>query len=244
MDFFATLPTEIRLPRDCCSNLSVFITVWTIFLSAISLWHIPNSKYGIYPPTLPYRPVKRCNSCTYEDGYAELYPLNCLKQDDYYFSKRLARCDDSSSEQATRLNAKKSNRRTHYFHVLSTHIVDRCIEDSVGTIAIGDRGGIREDEDGEVKDWGKHGNLDLHSWAFDRFRNVLEYKAEAEGISVERVSERETSKSCTYCGRERKANRVERGLYMCDECGVVANGDVTEAENIRQKVSPSLACAG
>ena len=33
----------------------------------------------------------------YEDGYSELYPLNCLKQDDYYFSKRLARgrWDDS-----------------------------------------------------------------------------------------------------------------------------------------------------
>jgi len=52
----------------------------------------------------------------YQDGDAELYPLNCLKQDDYYFSKRIARCDDSDSEQATRLNQKKSRRRTHYFH--------------------------------------------------------------------------------------------------------------------------------
>jgi len=32
----------------------------------------------------------------YEDGHSELYPLNCLKQDDYYFSKRIARCDDSN----------------------------------------------------------------------------------------------------------------------------------------------------
>ncbi|WP_178917828.1 RNA-guided endonuclease TnpB family protein [Natronomonas gomsonensis] len=181
----------------------------------------------------------------YEDGRSELYPLNCLKQDDYYFSKRLAQCDDSDSEQAMRLNQKKAARRTHYFHTLSKHIVQRCVGEGVGTIVVGDLSGIREDkENGESKNWGKHGNLDLHSWAFDRFTDILEYKAEIEGISVEEVSERDTSKSCSCCGRKRDANRVERGLYVCDSCDTVANADVNGAENIRQKVSPSLACDG
>jgi len=181
----------------------------------------------------------------FEDGHGEMYPLNCLKQDDYYFSKRIARCDDSCSELADRLNQTKSARRTHYFHALSKHLVERCVGKGVGTIAIGDLGGIRDDDEtGEAKDWGRHGNLDLHSWAFDRFTGMLEYKAEAEGIGVTRVSERDTSKSCSCCGRVRDANRVERGLYTCDECGLVANADVNGAENIRQKVSPSLACDG
>jgi len=181
----------------------------------------------------------------YEGGHAELYPLNCLKQDDYYFSKRIARCDDSASEQATRLNQKKSARRTHYFHTLSKHIVQRCVAEGVGTIVVGDLSGIREDEENnESKNWGKHGNLDLHSWAFDRFTSMLEYKGEMEGITVEKVSERDTSKTCSCCGRKRKANRVERGLYVCDECCTVANADVNGAEKIRQKVSPSLAYDG
>ncbi|MFP8890686.1 RNA-guided endonuclease InsQ/TnpB family protein [Natrialbaceae archaeon A-CW2] len=176
----------------------------------------------------------------YEDGHGELYPLNCLKQDDYYFNKRLSQCDDATSEQATRLNQKKSARRTHYFHTLSKHIVERCVDEKVGTIVVGNLSGIREDEEnGESKNWGKHGNLDRHSWAFDRFTSLLEYKAEMEGITLEQVSERDTSKSCSCCDRERKANRVERGLYVCDECGTVANADVNGAENIRQKVSPS-----
>ena len=176
----------------------------------------------------------------HEDGHAELYPLNCLKQDDYYFSKRIAQCDDSNSEQATRLKQKKSARRTHYFHTLSKHIVQRCVEEEVGTIVVGDLSGVRENEEnGKSTDWGKHGNLDLHSWAFDRFTDLLDYTAEMEGIAVEQVSERDTSKSCSCCGRERDANRVERGLYVCDECGTVANADVNGAENIRQKVSPS-----
>ena len=63
----------------------------------------------------------------FEDGHSELYPLNCLKQDDYYFSKRIARCDDSDSKQANRLNQKKSARRTHYVRTLSKHIVQRCV---------------------------------------------------------------------------------------------------------------------
>jgi len=176
----------------------------------------------------------------YEDGHSELYPLNCLKQDDYYFNKRLAQCDDSHSEQVTRLNHKKSERRSHYFHTLSKHIVQRCVEEGVGTIVIGDLSGIREDdEDTESKNWGSHGNLDLHSWAFDRFTELLTYKAEMKGITVEDVPERDTSKSCSCCGRKRDENRVERGLYVCDECGTAANADVNGAENIRQKVSPS-----
>ena len=105
---------------------------------------------------------------------------------------------------------------------------------------MGDLSGIREDDDtNKSKNWGKHGNLDLHSWAFDRFTDLLEYKAEMEGITVEEASEEDTSKSCSCCGRKRDANRVERGLYVCDDCGTVANADVNGAENIRQKVSLS-----
>ncbi len=179
----------------------------------------------------------------YEDGDSELYPLNCLKQDDYYFSKRIARCDNSDSEQAARLNQKKSARRTHYFHILSKHMIKRCVDEGVGKIVVGDLSGVREDEEnGESKDWGKHGNLDLHSWAFDRFTSMVEYKTEMEDITVVEVSERNTSKSCSCCGRKRDSNRVERGLYVCDDCGTVANADVNGAENIRQKVSPSLSC--
>jgi putative transposase len=93
-------------------------------------------------------------------------------------------------------------------------------------------------------DWGNDGTLNLHGWAFDRFTEMLEYKATERGISVERVDERDTSKSCASCGTTDDSQRVERGLYVCDECGLVANDDVNGAENIRQKVLPNLACDG
>jgi putative transposase len=166
-----------------------------------------------------------------------LYPGGTFKEDGYYFGQQRAKCDKSSSREARRLDRKRTDRRTHFLHTLSKAIVQECDERGVGTIAVGDLAGIREDGDtGESVDWGKHGNLDLHGWAFDRFTTMLEYKAEAVGIVVDSdISEQNTSKSCSACGRTDDRQRVERGLYVCDECGLVANADSNGAENIRQK---------
>jgi len=170
---------------------------------------------------------------------ALLYPGGALKEDDYYFQKERAKCDDSASRKAQRLDRKRSERRSHFSHAVSADVVAECAARNIGTIAIGDLSGIREGTD-----WGDHGNLNLHGWAFDRFVTMVAYKAAERGISVERVDERDTSKSCASCGSTDDSQRVERGLYVCAECGLVANADVNGAENIRQKVLPSLACDG
>ncbi|QDX41775.1 RNA-guided endonuclease TnpB family protein [Salarchaeum sp. JOR-1] len=173
----------------------------------------------------------------YSTDEADLYPGNRLKQDGYYFPKEIANCEDSSGERATRLHKKWSERRTHFFHSLAKHIVEQCIEKRVGRINVGDLEGVREDETGESKDWGRHGNLDLHGWAFDRFTDILEYKAKVEGIEVVEVSERDTSKTCCVCGREDESQRVERGLYACEACDAAFNADVNGAENIRLDIN-------
>ncbi len=176
-----------------------------------------------------------CNfaAVTYSTEEANLYPGNRLKQDGYYFPKEIANCDDSTGDKATRLHAKWSERRTHFFHSLAKHVVERCIENDVGRITVGDLEGVRETDNGESKNWGKHGNLDLHGWAFDRFSDILEYKAKVRGIEVVEVSERDTSKTCCVCGREDEGQRVERGLYVCREHDDAFNADVNGAENIR-----------
>jgi putative transposase len=182
-----------------------------------------------------------CNfaAVAYSTEKADLYPGNRLKQDGYYFPKELAKCDDSGGERATRLHKKWSERRTHFFHALAKHIVERCIENDVGRINVGKLAGVREEENGESKNWGSHGNLDLHSWAFDRFSNILEYKTKVEGIEVIEVDERDTSKTCCVCGREDESQRVERGLYVCEDHDDAFNADVNGAENIRVDTNQS-----
>jgi putative transposase len=180
-----------------------------------------------------------CNfaAVAYSTEEADLYPGNRLKQDGYYFPKEIAECDDSGGSEATRLHHKWSERRTHFFHSLAKHIVERCIERSVGRINIGKLAGIREDENGDSKNWGRHGNLDLHGWAFERFTKILTYKAKVEGIEVVDVSERDTSKTCCVCGREDDSQRVKRGLYVCEDCDAAFNADVNGAENIRLNIN-------
>jgi putative transposase len=182
-----------------------------------------------------------CNfaAVAYSTEEADLYPGNRLKQDGYYFPKEIAKCDESGGERTTRLHAKWSERRPHFFHSVAKHIVERCVEKEVGRINIGKLAGVREDENGESKNWGRHGNLDLHGWAFDRFTSILEYKAKVEGIEVVEVSERDTSKTCCVCGREDESQRVERGLYVCEEHDDAFNADVNGAENIRLEITNS-----
>ena len=167
---------------------------------------------------------------------AILYPGGALKEDEYYFAKERAKCGDSTSRKARRLNQKWSDRRTHFLHTLSKTIVKECQQRNIGTIAVGDLTGIRERDTGETKDWGKNGNHFLHRWPFDRLITMLEYKGEEVGITVKVVDERNTSKTCSFCGREDNGQRVERGLYVCGDCGVVSNADINGAENIRQRI--------
>ncbi|WP_458185361.1 RNA-guided endonuclease InsQ/TnpB family protein [Haladaptatus sp. NG-WS-4] len=185
-----------------------------------------------------------CNLATVSFGNeAVLYPGGALKEDEYYFAKKRAETDDSSSREANRLDKKRTDRRTHFLHSLSKDIVAECVERNVGTIVVGDLGGIRDDENGDARDWGDHGNLNLHGWAFERFTTMLEYKAEVRGVEVVTKSESGTSKTCSVCGRSEKRQRVERGLYVC-RCGFVGNADCNGAENIRQKVLPNPATDG
>ena len=41
------------------------------------------------------------------------------------------------------------------------------------------------------------------------------------------------------CGREDDSQRVERGLYVCEECDAAFNADVNGAENIRHDINNS-----
>lgn len=91
---------------------------------------------------------------------ALLYPGGALKEDGYYFARPRAKCDDSASTEVRRLDGMHRERRAHFLHMLSKEIVAECVARGVGTIVVGDLGGIREDEEtGDPRNWDDHGNL-------------------------------------------------------------------------------------
>jgi putative transposase len=78
---------------------------------------------------------------------ALLYPGGALKEDDYYYQKERAKCDDSDSRKARCLDRKRRGRRDHFLHAVSADMVAECAARNVGTIAVGDLSGIREGTD-------------------------------------------------------------------------------------------------
>jgi putative transposase len=177
----------------------------------------------------------------YEDGPSELYPGNTLKEDKHYFTRKEYQTEGENGPSKRALKARQnlSRRKDHFLHTLSKHIVERCVEEGVEKMAVGDLSDIREDESGESRNWSASGNKKLHGWEFDRFTDLLEYKAEERGILIDRVNEENTSKTCSCCGQIRDSNRVERGLYVCESCETTMNADVNGAVNIRRKITQS-----
>ncbi|SEP21406.1 putative transposase [Halorientalis persicus] len=180
-----------------------------------------------------------CNTAAVSVGDETLlYPGNALKEDSHYFRQEEydTEGENGPSTHAEWARQKKSRRQTHYLHALSKDIVEQCADRGVETIAVGHPKDIRADED-----WGRHGNKRLHDWAFDTLIQHIEYKAEERGIEVERVDEYElaTSITCCACGMKADSNRVERGLYVCENCELVANSDLNAAENMRATVTLS-----
>ncbi|MCY4730528.1 transposase [Natronomonas gomsonensis] len=73
----------------------------------------------------------------------------------------------------------------------------------------------------------------LHRWAYRDLMDKIEYKAEAEGIPVEYVDPRRTSKTCSKCGGESDVGAAKQ--YRCDGCGVELNRDLNAARNIASR---------
>ncbi len=128
-------------------------------------------------------------------------------------------------------------------HAFTTDVIRECVAAGVGRLAVGNLTGIREG-----KDFGPTMNQKLHGWTHGKVREQLRWKGEEHGIEVIEVSEAYTSQTCAACGCVRKANRVERGLYRCRDCGAELNADANGALNIRRRlleqVSPAAQAKG
>jgi IS605 OrfB family transposase len=85
---------------------------------------------------------------------------------------------------------------------------------------------------------GRKLNKWIASWPFYQFEQFLEYKAEALGKSVVKVSPYFTSQTCSSCGIVNKQFRV-KSKYTC-ECGNSMHADVNAAINIKQKYVNNL----
>jgi len=125
---------------------------------------------------------------------------------------------------------------TNILHNISRTIVNEALENN-SLIVLGKLKGIRS------HDKGKRFNRKLNGFSYHRLSLFVEYKAKWLGITVIKVSERNTSKTCHECGRE--GIRVGSS-FTCPHCNYSCNADYNGAVNILKRglgYMPSLGAA-
>ena len=75
-------------------------------------------------------------------------------------------------------------------------------------------------------------NRILSSWSYYELQNMIEYKAEREGIKVRYVDPAYTSQTCSKCGHVDKENRPTQAKFKCVNCGLELNADHNASINI------------
>lgn len=146
------------------------------------------------------------------------------------FSVALAR-KKRGSRQYRRLVRARSRCRAKYDvvmrdmeHKISHAVVQEAVERKAQTIVYGD---IRTIADRIDK--GSEHNQRISQWNHGKVRAFVEYKAQAEGITVVLQNEKDTSKTCPQCGHRHKP----RGrTYVCPACRFRAHRDHVGQVNI------------
>jgi putative transposase len=112
-------------------------------------------------------------------------------------------------------------------------IVDEALKVSAGTIAVEDLKGIRA----RIK-VAKKQRLIHHGWPFSSLFLKLAHVASKQGIKVEPVEARNTSKTCHKCGHCDRANRKSQTVFVCVRCGHKSNADFNASLNVRDRRVP------
>ena len=157
-----------------------------------------------------------------------------------FFNKQKAKIQAQLSKQGHWTSEKKQQlmRWRHdklhdLFHKASNAIIQHCLENNISSLVIG-----------RNKNWkqnihlGRRNNQNFTSIPLHKLIQMLQYKAEEQGIEVLFVTEEYTSQTCSCCGFCLRSNRKYRGLFVCKKCKLVINADVNAARNIAKKAFP------
>lgn len=191
-------------------------------------------------------------ACT--DGSSVIYKGGALLSDNQKFAKLRSKYVGiitkghnhkyASSKRLSNISFHHANFTKDQLHKISTSIINWCVNHEVGTLVLG-----------ENRNWKQESNIGtVNNQIFVAFpitwlRELIIYKAKAQGINVIVQEESYTSKADitafdfipTYGVNDEEASfsgkRIRRGLYRCSN-GLLINADCNAAANILRKAIP------
>ena len=137
----------------------------------------------------------------------------------------------SARRHLQRIRRKEARFRRNQNHVISKKLVEKA-KDTERGIVLEDLRHIRKRITVRKSDRAKYSG-----WSFFQLQSFIEYKAKREGVVVQSVDPRNTSRQCAACGHSDKANRKTQSRFRCVACGHVANADQNAAINIAARAN-------
>lgn len=155
---------------------------------------------------------------------------------------RLKRALQSKGSDSAKRHLKKLSHKVSRFRLDCDHVVSRQLVQSVSpgtTIVIENLKEIRS----TTKQRSKQQKRAMHQWSFNRLRDLLIYKAAAQGCMVVGVDPRHTSQRCSRSGHIHRSNRRSQSRFKCRNCGFELNADLNGSRNIAVKYLASVGIA-
>lgn len=144
-------------------------------------------------------------------------------QQDLSRKKKKSNNREKAKKKLGKLHQKISNQRRDFLHKLTTNLVKNC-----KVIAMED---LNIKQMSQQKYFNARNMMD-NSW--NKFTQLLGFKAESAGCKVVKVNPRNTSKTCSWCGHIQDMPLYKR-TYKCAKCGFVIDRDHNSAINILNK---------
>ncbi len=129
----------------------------------------------------------------------------------------------------------RKNKMRNFMAQNVNYLVKHCLEHRIGQIIIGELIAIKQNIH-----LGKKTNQHFQYITYGLFKQKLRAKCDLYGITYHEVDEAYTSQTCSVCNERKKSNRKHRGLYLCNNCGMILNADSNGARNIVKKVAPHV----
>ena len=172
-----------------------------------------------------------------------------IKSINHFYNRELAkeqsnlekRKQGNKSHKTRQLARKRKNRISDYMHKASAKIINHLVSNDICHLFIGENKGWKQ----EIN-IGKKNNQNFVQIPFTKFKQMLKYKGEKEGINIHFQEESYTSKASflsndtipVYGETEEQPKfsgyRAKRGLYKDTRYGYI-NADVNGAYNILRK---------
>jgi len=147
------------------------------------------------------------------------------------FAERRAKIQRKGTRSAHLLLKRMSGRENRFsrwiLHNVSRQIVEEAKRVNAGVIAMEDLRGIRE----RTKKCGKAHRRRISLWAFSELQKFIRYKALEEGIDVQFVDPKYTSRRCSKCGFIQSSNR-NGSVFRCRACSYCVHADYNASKNI------------